>query len=691
MRIQNNIMALNAHRQYTINNTNIAKSIEKLSSGYRINRAGDDAAGLAISEKMRAQIRGLNMASKNSQDAISLVQTAEGALQTSHDILQRMRELAVQSASDSNETTIDRAALEKEFQALLKEIDDTATKTRFNDQNIIDGTFQKVLTSKSLTGIAGNADATYAKNTDLGSYTFTVTRTAATTTTGIDPTTTRVPEGDITALISGGAVGKITVDFTDTNAISVPAEDGVNDLTVANVNYDAPSNQLTMELTSGDGNTYYAAVNLALDANGKTTAQTVNIDIGDFATMTFDVLAGYDGADVAAAITAATGTAAIIGDTAAGIAEWDPNAGKVAWVTGYTQASWSDGSVTGDQVDGPYDFGIDSTTNGLDQVEFSLTNGLTGEVVFALVDLEQYLADPTGLSAGDSLGGIENLVIDFGDGYGQLQITVDLSSIVADGANNIDAVSLSDFQTALDATWSVAGSREIVFNNGYNGDTITINLPNSGTVSLNGGTAVDLKEGMTEYSDPFTYDTFGNVTGGTGVALKFDKALVAADFASAQALYNAVFGGTGSNTTGVGVLNISAKDGKDFIVQTGANQGDELAINIDAMDAWTLGIDSASIAVRESAANAITLVNNAINAVSMQRADLGALQNRLEFKIQNLDISAENLQAAESRIRDLDMAKEMTNFTKQNILAQAATAMLAQANALPQGVLQLLK
>ena len=143
MRINNNIMALNTHRQYGIANSGLATSAEKLSSGYRINRAGDDAAGLAISEKMRAQVRGLNMASKNSQDAISLVQTAEGALQESHSILQRMRELAVQSSSDTNETSVDRDALDAEFQELIKELDDTANKTKFNNMGIIDGTFDK--------------------------------------------------------------------------------------------------------------------------------------------------------------------------------------------------------------------------------------------------------------------------------------------------------------------------------------------------------------------------------------------------------------------------------------------------------------------------------------------------------------------------------------------------------------------
>lgn len=144
MRINNNIMALNAHRQLAINQSNSAKSMEKLSSGYRINRAGDDAAGLAISEKMRAQIRGLKQASRNAQDGISLIQTAEGALNESHAILQRMRELAVQSANDTN-VDDDREALQKEVQALIEELNRIGNNTEFNTQKLLDGTFTSKL------------------------------------------------------------------------------------------------------------------------------------------------------------------------------------------------------------------------------------------------------------------------------------------------------------------------------------------------------------------------------------------------------------------------------------------------------------------------------------------------------------------------------------------------------------------
>ncbi len=142
MRIQNNIMAMNTHRFYTVNNNSVAKSAEKLSSGYRVNRAGDDAAGLAISEKMRSEIRGLTMASKNSQDGVSMVQTAEGALTEVHSMLQRINELAVQASNDTNQS-IDRDALDAEVQALVSEINDIAKTTTFNDQVLLDGTFSK--------------------------------------------------------------------------------------------------------------------------------------------------------------------------------------------------------------------------------------------------------------------------------------------------------------------------------------------------------------------------------------------------------------------------------------------------------------------------------------------------------------------------------------------------------------------
>ncbi|MCL1828463.1 MAG: hypothetical protein FWG32_03090, partial [Oscillospiraceae bacterium] len=220
MRIQNNVPAINAHRMYGINQTNIAKSLEKLSSGYRINRAGDDAAGLAISEKMRAQIRGLTMASKNSLDAISMIQTAEGALQSTHDILQRMRELAVQAASDTNEQIIDRGALQQEFAALKAEIDDTAAKTRFNDQNLIDGTFQKKTFSlgTALTDIGAKVNGVSVQAaTVAGTYAFTAAIVApvlASTTTGTAAAISNIADFNATGTAAENVIVTTAAAFT---------------------------------------------------------------------------------------------------------------------------------------------------------------------------------------------------------------------------------------------------------------------------------------------------------------------------------------------------------------------------------------------------------------------------------------------------------------------------------------------
>ncbi|WP_432357513.1 flagellin Hag [Sporosarcina sp. UB5] len=161
MRINHNIAALNTHRQLGVNNTQASKNLEKLSSGLKINRAGDDAAGLAISEKMRGQIRGLDMASKNAQDGISLIQTAEGALNETHAILQRMRELAVQSANDTN-VDADRTALNDEFAQLASEIERIKDNTTFNTQNLLDGTAAAAL------NIHVGADAGQVIEIDLG-------------------------------------------------------------------------------------------------------------------------------------------------------------------------------------------------------------------------------------------------------------------------------------------------------------------------------------------------------------------------------------------------------------------------------------------------------------------------------------------------------------------------------------------
>lgn len=453
MIINHNIAALNTHRQLSTNTAATSKSIEKLSSGLRINRAGDDAAGLAISEKMRGQIRGLDMASKNGQDGISLIQTAEGALNETHSILQRMRELAVQSSNDTN-TASDRGELQKEINQLTAEIDRIGTTTEFNTKKLLNG-------GASVTGTVAGAGTGAGAISILGG-------------TG---------DTKVGALTQITAATVATADNSASTATSFSTSAVLT----------APSAMTVNGVTFSFGTT--------------DTGQNVLDKIND---ANIGVKAAIDGA------------------------------GKLT-LTSTTVGSKSDMTVTGQTGDFA---GLETVAQGVDAT-------ITGPA--------SYTAE---------------------------------------------------------------------------GNTITIQSGN--------------QEGL-------------------------------------QIKVNSAFAGAG-NTADV---SVTANGGLNF--QIGANEGQNMYVSVGDMRATALGVNQIDVNNATTANTAITTINNAIEKVSGERSKLGAYQNRLEHTINNLNTSSENLTAAESRVRDVDMAKEMMNQTKNNILAQAAQAMLAQANQQPQGVLQLLR
>lgn len=408
MIINHNMGSINAQRQMGINSTNAGKSMEKLSSGLRINRAGDDAAGLAISEKMRGQIRGLDQASANSQDAISLIQTAEGALSETHSILQRMRELAVQSATDTN-VGVDRAAIQDEMDELTAEIDRISTTTEFNTQSLLNGGF------KGTFQIGANA------------------------------------------------------------------------------------------------------------------SQSVNLSIGK----------------------------------------------------------------------------MDTASLGL-----TSTNSLESK-----------------------------------------KLTAD--SNLKDGTYTIEGTNLKDVDGNTVGT--LAANKLSI--NGKETEFDTAKLAEGATITVKDGVA-DVKNTMSGKASqlaPGNYEVKG-----TNI-VKDDK----------------IVGTLGANKMTIDGVDIS--EGELGFVTDQLVAGAKFTIN---------GSDVSS---RTNAEGSIKSINDAIEKVSTERSKLGAMQNRLEHTIANLGTSSENLTAAESRIRDVDMAKEMSTFTKNNILSQAAQSMLAQANQQPQQVLQLLQ
>ncbi|WP_374963810.1 flagellin Hag [Lysinibacillus sp. RS5] len=240
MRIQHNISALNTHRNLAFNNTQSSKNLEKLSSGYKINRAGDDAAGLAISEKMRAQIKGLDMATKNSQDSISLIQTAEGALNETHAILQRMRELAVQSRNDTNENT-DRKFLQDEVAQLKSEIDRIANTTEFNEKKLLNGDLQGAASATKNGSLTFQIGANKGQTMQLGIGTMTVS--------ALDSNLSKASIGAGTAASSAisvidNAIKKVSTQRSALGAVQNRLEHTINNLGAASENLTAAESRI---------------------------------------------------------------------------------------------------------------------------------------------------------------------------------------------------------------------------------------------------------------------------------------------------------------------------------------------------------------------------------------------------------------------------------------------------------------
>jgi len=509
MRINHNIAALNTYRQLTGNTNNTSKSLEKLSSGLRINRAGDDAAGLAISEKMRSQIRGLDTAARNANDGISLIQTAEGALNETHSILQRMKELAVQAANDTN-TAEDRAEIQKEIDQLTTEITRIADQTEFNTKKLLDGS----MASK----------ATESGGTTLG-------------------------DAGITVSVAAG---------------TPPAE---------NVNY---------------------TVTVTKTAAAAASTTTMTSEPEDY-TGTFTGTAVYDGTKW---VNKADGTTPVETD---GITFGDA------------------GPVEGDEL------------------------VLTGKVTGAATSANQ--TDDT------------NLTVTAGD--------LDPDSTVA--ADNYTLV-----YNASESSWQENG--------------VNVNLADYG-VSVSGTEA----EGNTIEVTVGSANAPGNAVLNPAPAKEADVtvSVVDADGNDVTSRFEVKFGDALAEGSFTGTITVDNSQASIFHI--GANQGQNTSLSINKMDAESLGVNALDLTEQSEADKAITTIDNAISKVSSQRAALGAMQNRLEHTINNLGTASENLSAAESRIRDVDMAKEMMEFTKNSILSQASQAMLAQANLQPQSVLQLLQ
>ena len=581
MRIQHNIMAMNAYRNYNTNTSALSKNLEKLSSGYKINRAGDDAAGLAISEKMRAQITGLEVAQKNAKDGISLVQTAEGALTEVHDMLNRMVELANQSANGTYEDGTDRTQLQKEITQLQNEINRIADSANFNGINLLDGSM---------------AETTTIKSADLSGLT-------AMTSAGL--------------LTAGTAIGTSTVLYKEgTEAAKTKFEVDLSDL----------------------------------EWTGVTAAgSTMNINVGGYA-LTVTSVAATNGVQDVKSLIASAFTGSVTGN-----------------VAGSITACFD---VTYDKASGKLTFELAIDPNAVSNAASAALNAnwaVSVTSVAGSIDGSNWNAGTTVLTQGQK--GVAEVMA---------------NTVIAAATLGFDATTAANndgLAVSIDGKTYVLAAGDNSEWADYTGSDVVVVKTKDDNVAQQ---MKDLANAIN--SNSTTWSAGVNNTGALTLAQKAgtdgSKLTTLDDIAAGISYGKAAF-----NTT------VKNADGTPLSLQIGDTSDDfnQLKVSIEDCHADALGIASIDISTQKGAQAAVDKIKDAINYVSDVRGTLGATQNRLDHTINNLSVMTENIQDAESTIRDTDIADEMMDYTKNNILIQSAQAMLAQANQVPQGVLQLLQ
>ena len=667
MVVRTNTMALNAYRQLGMNNNAVTKSLEKLSSGFRINRAGDDAAGLAISEKMKAQITGLETASANAQDGISLIQTAEGNLTEVHSMLNRMVELATKSANGTYSST-ERKALQDEVDALLEEVDRISQSANFNGIKLLDGsmglnqdafTFDSIA-SKSVTtsaapstaftagavhtGNAGTAEQQPSFKVNIADAKFEVAAG------GTGEFTFSLGGNAVKVLNTGGAAGDSTDFVAQTgNTLQIANTSTTDAMTVTSDGIGALLNGQTVTF---DGNTAYSVTY----ASGELTfTYAGDVNNGNGAATTDAVT--DDMAELAGEFTIGTGADADIVSGRVDCPVFDV-VNPQEEVTGvragidFDLSAISGDIVAGNQltIDGTTFTFVDGATATGNQIAL---NGLTGDALLKEVARQLSHMSTDNFNIGLNTNGtieIEEKVNASGEygGYQEDELKA-LFSITKPAANAATSITLNNDELIKGNSLTIDG-KKYTFGDG------------SGEIAVGADTAETLNNLKTQ----LTADGYNAEIDGDKIVI-YSK-----DAAAAQ----------GPSVAGGGLVLQIGDTADDF---------NKMTVAVNNMGSEALGLKNLSIMSADESSDAIAKVKDAINTVSSARASMGALQNRLEHTINNLDVAVENLSAANSRIRDTDMAKEMMNYTKMNVLVQSAQAMLAQANQQPQSVLQLLQ
>lgn len=560
MRINYNVSSIIARNALNNNDMRLSNSTQRLSSGYKINSAADDAAGLAIARKMNAQIKSLQQANRNSNDGLSVVNTADGAMAEMHDILQRMNELAIQSANGTNADS-DREQIQKEIDQLVKEIDRIADTTQFNAQNLLDGSFAY----KGYTNTENVKVMSYSEGVTSGTY----------------------------------AIGKLTYyHYEDT-------------ITYTNQERDI-KHQERYEASSAD--------------------------------------------DVKAALI-----------TSSSISAFEQNGQKVDGYKAFPDGSkviLEDDNII---IKAENNFEMKLTLNDREYVD----TGIATTSVSTYVTTNCYKNITVVSDKNNARYNIEEL--NFYHEEDAQNTTVDdhiYTSSEEAGYKDLK----EDFAELFEQQYPDCDIE--IDDVKYDGtDTFSIDI-----------TATNKKDGtVTKETLNFTLyqnrDDYGNIVN--------KKELADYKYSTTETVKTRYDIGNDSDISKCIALNMTGMGAMK--VQVGANEGQQIEIEIPALNTINLGVDNLDISTEDTATAAIDIVGNAINQLSGVRAKIGAIANRLEHTITNLNTTEENMTASYSRIMDVDMATEMTEYSTVQVLVQASTSMLAQANERPQQVLQLLQ
>lgn len=702
--IGTNVLSLNAQRNLNSSGSSLATSLQRLSSGLRINSAKDDAAGLAISNRMTAQIRGLNQASRNANDGISLAQTAEGDLGAITNGLQRIRELAVQSANATNSAT-DRAALQAEASQLIAEIDRISVASSFNGVSLLDGTFtsQQFQVGANSGQTIDVSSISSARSADLGQ-----SNTASQAGTAV---TAALSTGDLT--INGNAVATTARDAA---AIATAISNASSDVTATATNTqtiafgDSASATVQTATTATLGGAYTQANSNAANAVANASAaggvfttavssaanETYSLSVDGVTAFTVTSAGANENFTAANADTQITANTAAL--NAAGITVAGTAAGGDLVFSRADGASFDIVAATGFATT-PGGFAGANFANGTN----TINNGSVARTdnAFTLeLDGAQVYTESGGVGAQVTAAELDTAVSTFvSNSNGAYSIT---SGTIAGGDLVLSKADGSDVALTITSNFTAGPSGQAGAFNGSsslsstNGTTIAEAVAPTYSLDIDG----NILDFTTDAAD-------GTITGSEAAALIDSLADYTASFSGGNITLskadgsNIVLTETGADSAGAEGFAVSTQTlyGSVSVTSTNANLeiGGANVANAGLTSGTTLAtasgvtVAATDISTVAGANDAIVSIDAALDSVNSSRGDLGAIQSRFESVVSSLSTTAENLSAARSRIQDADFAAETAALTKNQILQQAGISILSQANSQPQLVLSLLQ